>query len=262
MNINVYKLFKKCLFTNVLLLIFVINTNAQILNIESFRLEKDSAKVFLGNLGFGFSTKKQLVSVTRFNTNVNAAYLSDLHSYMVLSTLSLVKVSNLNVLSEGYVHFRINFLRKNKFSPEQFTQIQYDKGRGMDSRFLTGLCLRYRIFSNSKIVVAANSGLMYESEVWFNSVENKSSSLIKSTSNLTLKAKITPTLSFFMITYYQAIPNQYFIRPRLITDATLQFKISNKFVFNTQYVATYDDMPIISIPNFIYSLNSAIQYNF
>jgi hypothetical protein len=246
----------------VLLLCLASNVKAQILNIESFRLEKDTAKVFLGNVGFGFSAKKQAVSVSRYNTNINSVYLSQLHSYMVLSNLALVKISNQNVLSEGYSHFRINFLRKRILSPEQFNQVQYDKGRGMDSRFLTGLCLRYRIFYSSTWSISANTGLMYETEKWSNSTESKQTDLIKSTSNLTIKARITPTLSWFMITYYQARPDQYFIRPRLITDTSLQFKISNKFNFNSQFVATYDDMPIIKIPNFIYAINSSIQYNF
>lgn len=236
--------------------------NAQILNIESFRLEKDTAKVFLGNVGFGFSTKKQTVSVSRYNSNVNSVYLSKNHSYMVLSTLSLVKIANQNVLSEGYAHFRMNFFRKKIISTEQFNQIQYDKGRGMDSRLLTGLCLRYRIFYNPRWSISANAGLMYEIEQWSNAYQQQQSRLIKSSTNLTIKAKITPTLSLYMITYYQARPDQYFFRPRLITDTSLQFKISTKFSFNTQYVATYDDRPIIDIPHLIYAVNSSILYNF
>jgi len=237
-------------------------SQAQILNIESFRIEKDTAKVFLGNVGFGYSAKKQTVSVSRYNTNINSAYLSQLHSYMLLSNLALIKVSNQNVLSEGYAHFRINFLRKRILSPEQFSQIQYDKGRGMDSRFLTGLCMRWRIFYNETWSISANTGFMYEKEKWSTSTESATTSLIKSTTNITIKARLTPSLSWFMITYYQARPDANFIKPRLITDTSLQFKINKRFAFNTQYVATYDDNPIIDIPNLIYSVNSSILYNF
>jgi putative salt-induced outer membrane protein YdiY len=245
-----------------LLGLLVHQVNAQILNIESFRLEKDTAKVFLGNVGFGFSAKKQTVSVSRYNSNVNSVYLSQQHSYMLLSTLSLVKIDNQNVLSEGYAHYRMNFFRKKIFSTEQFNQIQYDKGRGMDSRLLTGLCLRYRILNTPRWSISANTGLMYEIENWSNAHQQQQSHLVKSSSNLTIKAKITPTLSLYMITYYQARPDQYFFRPRLITDTSLQLKISTKFSFNTQYVATYDDRPIIDIPHLIYAVNSSILYNF
>jgi hypothetical protein len=243
-------------------LISTVSVNAQILNIESFRLEKDTAKVFLGNVGFGIAAKKQTVSVTSYNSNVNSVYLSKLHSYMVLSTLSLIKIANQNVLSEGYAHYRMNFFRKKILSPEQFNQIQYDKGRGMDNRFLSGLCIRYRILYNNTWSISANTGFMYEVENWSNTTEHKKTALLKSTTNLTIKARITPTLSWYMITYYQARCDENFIKPRLITDTSLQFKIANKLNFNTQYVATYDSNPIIDIPSLTYSIKSSILYNF
>ena len=245
------------------MLIFNISiAHSQILNIESYRLEKDTSNVFLGNIGFGYSSKKQTVSVSRYNTNINSAFLSKYHGYMLLSNLALIKISNQNVLSEGYAHLRFNFLRKKILSPEQFNQIQYDKGRGMDSRFLAGLCLRWRIFTSETWSISANTGLMFEKETRSKSPISATTSLIKSTTNITIKAKLSPSLNWFMINYYQARPDANFVKPRLITDTSLQFKINKRFAFNTQYVATYDDNPIIDIPKLIYSINSSIQYNF
>ncbi len=239
-----------------------IKSYSQILNVEGFRLEKDTAHVFLGNAGVGFSTKKQPTNtLTRFNTNVNACFLAEKHSYMVLSTLAFTKVTNAQVQNEGYAHFRINFNRRKKISPEYFAQIQYDKGRGLDKRFLTGITMRSRIFLDKHWNISANTGFMWEEENWKLGTESANKDLIKSTSNLTIKAKLLPNVSWFFITYYQARVDDL-SKARFITDTSLQLKISNRLAFNTQYIATFDTAPVIAIPKLIYSLNSTVQYNF
>jgi len=253
---------KKAFFLSVTLQFLFLCSYSQILNIESYRLEKDTSNVFLGNIGAGFNTKKQAIStINRYNSNINAAYLSQNNAYLLLSTLALVQVANQQVQNEGYIHFRINFLRKKKYSPELFSQLQYDRGRGLEKRELVGLTCRARIFYNKNWSISGNSGLMLENENWNFNAEIKNTEFIKSTSNITIKSKLTPTINWYLITYYQA-RLQYFLQPRLTLDTYFQFKISSKFNFNMQYVATYDEKPVISIPNLIYSLNSIIQYNF
>lgn len=230
----------------------------QILNVEKFRLEEDTSNVWIGNINFGLSMKKQQTQVLSLGSNYNVAYLSDLHSYMFLGNFNLIQVENTDVISEGYGHLRFNFLRKRKLSLEQFNQLQYDKGRGMIFRGLVGADLRVRLISNDNLNISANTGAMYETEEW----RDENGTLIpnnnlKSTSNLTVRWNITESLAFMSITYYQARFDRFF-RPRLITDTSFQIQINERFSFRTQYVATYDDDPVVDQANFIYSLENKL----
>ena len=152
----------------VILFLLFVNTivYGQMLNIETFRLEKDTSKIFVGSIGFGYMNKKQINSMTQYSTTDNCSYLSKLHSYMVMSNLTIVKNGSQNLVNQGYIHLRMNYFRKKLFSIEQFSQIQYDKGRGLNSRYLTGVSMRYRIHSNDKWYASINNGIMYEDENW------------------------------------------------------------------------------------------------
>lgn len=246
-------------------LIFIIYfnyLNAQILNIESFRLEKDTSNIFLGSVSFGYSSKKQISNVSQFSTNCNAAYLTKLHSIMIISNLTFVKALNQNVVNQGYAHFRINFYRKKLLSFEQFSQLQYDNGRGLANRYLTGLCIRYRIHSSQPWNLSVNTGFIFEHEDWVYLKDKNSSNYIKSSSNLSYKIKINPFVSFYSTIYYQALPEKIFGFYRFISDSCIQIKMSNKLNFITHYIVQYDNSPIIQVPNFTYSFISSIQYNF
>lgn len=243
-------------------LLFIPNAKAQILNVEKFRLDADTSKVWLGSIGMWASGKRQQTNVFTFLNKTNIAYLSEKHSYMFLGYLKLIKVAGSDVISEGYGHMRFNFFRKNKFSLEQFNQLQYDMGRGMTRRGLIGLSGRYEIASNEKIEFAAASGLMFEDEVWEESDSTNIANVnLKSSSNLILTWKIKKWLTFLGITYYQARFDRYF-KPRLITDASLQFAFTDKFGLRLQYVATYDSEPIIPIDKLIYAVNSTLVFKF
>ena len=50
-----------------LVLSSVFQTNAQILNIEKFRLDKDTFNVWMCNVTFGFNAKKQNISTLQYN---------------------------------------------------------------------------------------------------------------------------------------------------------------------------------------------------
>ncbi len=235
---------------------------AQILNTERFRLDADSAKIWMGVAEFGFSAKKQQTDVFTLSSKANTAYLSKKHSYMFLGFLNLVKVANTNVISEGYGHIRFNFFRKKLFSLEQFNQWQFDQGRGMNSRGLIGSNVRFRVKSTDKWEFALNSGLMYEDEIWENSEGNFISNVnLKSSSSATVRFKINEIMSFLMISYYQARFDRFFT-PRFITDASFQLSLTSKFALRAQYTATYDADPIINISKLIYSINNTLVYKF
>jgi hypothetical protein len=242
---------------------------SQILNVEKFRLDADTSKVWLGNIGAGVAIKKQQNTVYTFNGNINAVYLSDKHSYMSLNYIKLLRQESSNLVSEGYLHGRITFYRKQKLSYEPFLQYQYDVGRGLLSRKLAGYSFRYNFHSGEKFILAFNTGAMYEHEIWQGEVirfrmdgkENMAeTNFVKSTSNLTIRATLMENVSFFFVGYYQARYERFF-KPRVITDIQLQFKVNKYLSFNTSFQSTLDALPAITNNNFVYTMNTTLLFN-
>lgn len=252
------------------LLLLTTSAYSQILNVEKFRLDKDTAKVWLGNAGLGLSLKKQQNSVYSLNSSLNAVYLSEKHSYMSLNYIKFVRVESTNVLSEGYAHGRINLFRRKSLSYEPFIQYQYDAGRGLLWRELYGFTFRYRVVAKEKFRMAVNTGAMYEHELWEgevirfrdNGAENRAeTNFIKSTSNLTLRGDLAKNVTVFFVTYYQARFERFFA-PRIISDVQLQFKVNQYIGFNLQFVSTYDALPPIVGNDFVYTLSNNLVITF
>lgn len=242
--------------------------SAQIVNIEKFRTDLDTSKQWLGNAGLGLAIKKQQISIYTFNSNLNLVYLSQKHAYTTISYFKLIRQGQDNLLSEGYAHGRINFFRRKKLSYETFVQYQYDQGRGLIFRALYGASLRLTLLARKKAFLALNSGAMYEKENWQGKIlrfetdsGHAESIFIKSTTNLTARVNLSESISLFMVGYYQARPD-YFFLPRLITEVQFQFKLNKYLAFNTRFASTYDALPVIEGNAFLYELTNSLLINF
>lgn len=254
------------------LLIFALlslhSTYGQILNVERFRLDKDTANLWLGNAGLGAALKKQQNNIYTFNANVNAVYLSEKHAYMTLNYFKFLRQEKTNLLSEGYTHFRLNLMRQKFFSFESFVQYQYDQGRGLEFREIYGATLRLNLVSDENGYFTMNTGLMYERENWEGEVlrfatdsTHAESRFIKSTTNATSKIDLSESVHLFLVGYYQARPDR-FLKPRLIADIQLQFRINRYLAFSTRFTTTFDALPVTSGNNFVYELNNSILIDF
>jgi len=257
-----------------LLLLFLVPsfTPAQIANIEKFRLDKDTVNLWLGNAGFGFSSKKQKNVVNEYNAYLNLVYLSKRHSYMTLNYTDLQQIDKYKFISEGYTHWRVNFFRRNRISYEPFIQFQYDKGRGLSKRNLYGYCFRLNLLKYKKdrdrFDLGISTGAMYEEEEWNGKVvhykTNNDSThtqthFIKSTSNLFAKAGLHEKITLFASVYYQARFDK-FNYPRVVSDIQLTFKVTKLLSLNTGFVATYDSYPVVNGNIFTYKLNGSFQF--
>jgi hypothetical protein len=256
--------------TLAIILLSFATCRAQILNIEQFRTTKDTANVWAGNIGLGFSTKKQQTSVTTLNANSNVVYLSKKNGYLSINYIKFIGILQNKAISEGYTHLRFKLMRRKILSYEPFLKLQYDLGRGLLKRELYGFTFRLNLLSNKKFLIGFNTGAMYEHEIWKGSVlrfakpgkEGYAETMfIKSTNNISLRGELTKNLSLFFVTYYQARFERFFF-PRIISDLQLNLKISKYLTLSNQFVSTFDALPILSNNNFIYSLNTSLMVKF
>ena len=140
-----------------LLLLSTISSPAQILNVEKTRIKGDSANYFLGNIGVDFNVNNRNLDddgdasyFISINATSDVGYLTEHHSFFLLSQFQYNATSQEAINSTGYGHLRAAFLRQRTLSYETFGQLQYDQGRGMVLRSLIGGGIRLRIYEEER----------------------------------------------------------------------------------------------------------------
>jgi hypothetical protein len=257
----------------VLFVLEIFSVKAQILNIEKFRLDYDTSNYWLGNVGFTFANSKQNSFLFRYTSTLNLAYLTNKHSYMTINNIRLDMVDKKDILNEGYTHWRINFFRHQKFSPEPYCQFQYAYSRGLDYRQLLGFSLRMNLLKKvipekkERLDAGFATGVMYEVEKWTGNVlkyEVESDStkayanLIKSSSYGYLKFKLGTKITCFLTTYYQARWDQFLNKHRIVIDYQFMYALSKSVNFSFTYVSILDNSPVISSNRYVHDINSGL----
>ncbi len=141
---------KACIISCLCLLCFL-PAKAQILKVDKGAALIDSSGFYSGAVTLDFainnrnSKADEQVLFTQFRQKGDISYTSEKHIYYLIDDIRYFKSTGGPLQSTGYGHARANFLRKNRLSYELFAQGQYDQGRNLDSRFLAGGGLRYRL---------------------------------------------------------------------------------------------------------------------
>lgn len=250
------------------------NLSAQILNVEKSRLSGDSVNYFLGSLGLSFNTNNrsinddgETVSFVGLTANSDFGYISELHSFLIISQFNYTATSDDPINSTGYGHFRINFLRKRSVSYETFTQVQYDQGRGMEIRWLVGGGLRFRLKSTEKNSIYAGVGGMYEEETWNYpgpSEAEFTTRIWKSSNYISGRFKLNDYINLNLITYYQTgydFDAELF-RHRVNADLNLLINVTSKLSLQTSAFIGYENEPVVPINKTIYSISNGVILSF
>jgi len=247
-----------------LILIAYTNTNAQVLNVESFRTEAvvDTTAAWAGETAFDVTLSKFNEQVFKLGNETNASYYSGRHRYLFLTSMELINVDGASVISNGYFHLRSTFSENKKLAPELFTQFQYNENLGLKERYLAGASLRFRFLESPNIRGSVVTGAMYEYEKWgLDDETNVEKSLFKSTSNIAIRGKLSETTQLLVIGYYQARPDRFF-RPRITSENQLNIQMSRHLTYRVKFTLTYESEPIIDTPDLIYTLKNGVIISF
>ncbi|UII21199.1 DUF481 domain-containing protein [Fulvivirga ligni] len=263
----------KSVFTALIFTLITASSFAQILKVDKGSIDSDSSKYFMGSVNIDFNmnnksaTAEENITFTGLAGAADLVYVAEKHAYILINQLNYFKSTGGPLISTGYTHFRINFLRRKKLSYETFTQVQYDDGRSMPFRFLQGAGVRIRLVKNENTKLHLGVGFMYEKENWKSLTEEGNiinKNIWKTTNYIGSKFKINENVNFDLIAYYQGgydYDSEVF-RHRISGDAVLNIKLTNRLAFNTSFSAQYEDKPIIPINNFVYSLTNGFKLSF
>jgi len=231
--------------------------HAQVLNVESYRAEADTAGSWSGSLQFGFAASKQKSETIQLNSRSSTSYFGERDSYLFITNINFLRIDD-ELISNGYIHLRSTLFYNNRWSPEAFTQYQYSQDWGLRRRNLLGAGVRYNFFDSDDFTAGFTTGAMYESEVWRSEDGPRQAfDRIKSTNSLLMRGNLSSNTTLYVVGYYQAEPADFF-NPRLTGDVQLRFRISRIVQFSAQFSTTYDYAPAIDIQSWIYSFRNSI----
>lgn len=251
-------------------IVSIASTQAQILNVENIRKSAATDKDLLGNLDFNFSmnnrnsTPDSSSIYTQFGVKANVALIKDITAYILIGDVTYNSLAGDAFISAGYIHYRNHFFYQSRFSMEQFNQWQYDAGRGLANRWLTGVGGRYELLDTGKFSLAVGSGIMLEYEAWNAEEGLREKTLPKSSNYIAFKAKFNEAVNVNFTNYYQVGYDweDDLYRQRFSTDLSLNVKLTSKLLFTTSFTATYDAQPIIPIRKFLFSLDNGLRLKF
>ncbi|RNI23629.1 DUF481 domain-containing protein [Rufibacter latericius] len=262
-------------FSSLCIVIFLIgfNAQAQILNVEKARVEKDSSNYFTGKLGVNLNLFNRAVGkegatdhFLGLTGNGNIGYVSERNTYLVLASYNYVRLKGETQVETGYVHGRVNFNRKDRLSYETWAQAQYDYNRGLELRTLAGAGIRFAVVQKENIRFNLGTGVMYEYERWHNLEEERyiNKYIPKLSNYASIRLPLNPFLELSTIHYYQVGYDRPagMARHRFSGDVSIVMKINNRFQLTTNFSHTYENRPIVPIPNYLYSLTNGIQLSF
>lgn len=266
----------KSVFTSIFFILSIYCTspsNAQILNVDRNQILTDTARFVTGSVAFKFHLDNKNATSDEKNSYIVLENKNDLvfvglkNNYMFISQFKYFNSSGGTFISTGYAHGRANFLKMRKISIEAFTQIQYDRNRFMDNRFLMGGGLRWKIKNNDKSGIFVGTELMYEHEKWDNP-DNEDQFIIKNlpkfSSYLSLRIKTNKNSAFRSVVYYQTgyDPDPGLMRNRFSYDVQFEMAIWEKLQFLIKFTGAYEDNPIYPINRFIYSIENGLVWTF
>ncbi len=245
----------------------------QILKVDKASIDSDSSHYFMGSLNMDFNlnnratTEEQEVTFRGLSAHADMVYVAKRHAYLLINTINYFKSTGGPLISTGYAHFRINFLRRKKVSYEVFTQVQYDDGRRMPFRFLQGGGLRFNLKKNENTKLHIGVGAMFEREEWKSlEVEGEviERNIWKTSNYASGQFTINEFVGFNVIGYYQGgyDYDSDLFRNRVSGDLILKVKLTEKLSFLTSFTLQYEDRPVIPINNLVYSLTNGMKWNF
>ncbi len=260
-----------------LLLLFVVNLQAQVVNIEKKR--KDKKEGLQGKIELSLNLTENTKKIIEGNNVINLQYSKKSHTFLVLNDYTLMKVRTSGIddedlINKNFQHVRYNYtLKDSSFATfELIAQRQQNKLKYLNFRGLVGTGFRFRIIENERLSIYIAPLIMYEQEILSDSLLTKTKS-IKADLYTAINLKITDNIHFSHVTYYQPAlydlgnSNDFerFSDFRLSSETELSFSIiKNKLEFNIKYQMSYDSRPPIELIDnpLFYTLKNQLVFMF
>lgn len=234
-------------------------TKAQVVNIESERIQSDSSG-FLGSIAANFSIASNAKTAIVLDAIAQVEYKSEKDLYLLLGNYGFVSGDDEAFFNSAFLHFRYNRKVGRVLRWEAFTQVQFNKISLIDFRYLLGTGPRFKIYSNKIIQLYAASLAMFEYEE-DDIAENRYHRDIRSSSYISFTLTPNAMVKCISTTYYQPLFSD-FNDFRVLNEETVDVNVSKKFTIEPKFSFLHDSRPVPTVPHDIYSFSTVFKYTF
>lgn len=228
---------------------------AQLVNIESQRMQVDSVRFVLkSDLLFDYSNNNGDY-LSQFTSNISTQIKSkDLKRiYMFIGSYNTERSKDQDFQNSYFLHLRFNQKITNVLRFEAFLQDQYNAILNINRRKLVGAGLRFKFISTPTVKAYFGNAYMYEHEKiddsdteYFN---NRNSSYVSFTISFP-KSKVNLTETLYFQPKYNDLSNH-----RVFQQLQAQFPISKILSFTTQFTYFYNS----SVPDTVRDYSSDLS---
>lgn len=244
---------------SLLLFLFFLNVNSQILNVESLRRVTDTSG-FSGSVSLDFSVKRDVKSYLGFENSTHLQYKMKRHLVLIKNDIQFQRVSGDKFQNSGIAHLRYNYKIAPRFTWEVFGQAQYNKVAKIDFRGLLGTGPRFKLSHSEKYKFYLGVLAMYEYEKLGDNI-TPIQKIARGSTYFTASLYPMDNITIISTTYFQPKFSD-FSDHRVSNQSSLLIKLFNNFAFKTSYTFVFDAYPAEGIPNSQYNLTSGVVYSF
>lgn len=247
--------------------------NGQVLNIDRENGTDTIFKKFKFATFFSFSSDKQKNNLIDFFNQSEFDYFDKNNRVLIFLNQIETSFSGLTALeNNGYFQIRFRDNDSRKIYPDYFSQFQWNGIQGLESRFLLGCNLRYRLLEKKSSDLYLSSGVFYEDEKWNpflsefafnidNSLGIVNRKLIRFNLASKFAFKISKRIDFTGVSFFQFPINSFFDKPRWFFDSNLFYEVNQVVSLELHYDHNFDTYRPLPIDKYYYNLTLGVNIN-
>lgn len=246
---------------NVMLFTMYINLHAQIVNVESARMQSDTTG-WMGGAKLSVALTQSVATIFGANAEAHLQYKtkSDKSLWLILGNYGFLKGGSVKYISNRFIHLRYNYKVTSWLRWEVFTQLLNNLITKIDTRFLVGTGPRFKIVKNNIIRLYAASLVMYEHEKDATTPVTSQND-IRSSSYVSFTYTPTANIEIISTTFYQPLFRN-FKDYRLLNAIDVRVKATKHYSMSIRWDYLYDQFPVGNSPKTTYSISSGVQFEF
>ena len=246
-----------------ILICFYSKGYAQLVNIESQRIQSDSIRfVLMGEINYATQNLDDH-KFSVFNTAITSQIKSKSFKnyFLLIATTEIAKTDQEDLNNAAFFHVRFNKKINNYLKFEALSQFQTNKLMGIDARYLVGFGLRDKLLAKNNLKIYAGS--LYIFEIEKTTIEaNKASQISRLSFYLSTNFQLPNHIGeFSSVSYYQ--PNLHqFSDFRLSNQSSLSFRLGPKLAFKNNFNIYYDAFPPPEIAKLNWNFSNGLSITF
>ncbi len=247
----------KNILSSLLLIVFALNSYAQIVNIEK---KRSSKKGFQANIGLEFNIKDNGKQFLELKNSADIQYSYKAHTIIFLSNFQILNIDKGSFINNGFQHLRYNYTIKDSsfITLEAFGQYQYNEQKLLQKRIISGGGPRFAVFRKKNFSFYFAPLVMFENELLSDSLHTETN-LVRVDSYTNLHFSINNFISFNHILYYQPSFSD-FSDYRISSEAGLNFNITKHLGYKVSFAFDYDNQPPENVQNTFWYLTNKLVF--